>query len=269
MFCPKCRGHFLHEYECGVSSWGGGTFDSTILTGAQAKYQAFFNGPSRKNEFGGNTDIMAFAVYVVHQTLLQMPQFSAMFQSQKHMRFLMHLIAHHGFLRDQEPQFKNFYGEDPIVYVREYHLMNKYFQHSCYPNVMEIVCNGQLVMVTARPIKKGDQLFQSRISIDIDSMQERQKNLQNATGKKCFCGRCKGVTMNATKCRELLMEPAYRNLASTLLDPSDSTEKVEKAIENSVMLLRKYGLYGWCNEIQIILRSYQCLLYHHIAGCYT
>lgn len=310
MFCPKCFGHVLHEYECGVSLWGNGIFDSTILrqvrtilsvikmfstvnelmtfverllekpnhrplhlTDAEAKYQVFFNGPSNKQQWTiqnvGTIDMMAFAIYTVYRTVLEMPQINALFQSQKHLRFLMHLIGHHGLLPDEIPQFKNFYGEGPIEFAREYHLMNKYFQHSCYPNVFEVLANGQLAMITARVIKKGDQLFASRIFIDIESMQERHKILLDQTGKMCFCERCKGIAMDENKRTELSNEPMYRDLSSTLLDPSDSCEKVAQSIENSMMLLRKYGHHGWCNEIKTILLMCQRLLYHRIAGCYT
>lgn len=219
-----------------------------------------------------DTKLLALKIYHVYRTILQVPQIKAMFQSRKHLRFLMHLIGHTTSILKSVVEVKtvkhgavHFDGDPNVVYFgslviddadskffNEYHPILKYFQHSCYPNALRTVANGQAVMMTVRPIEQGEQVFKSRIPIDIERTMERQKHLS-----KCECPRCKGVFASPEQRRQLSSEPAFIELVENCSGTSDESEKT---IENCAILLRKYGHIDWCDEIKLVLLTYhKCL----------
>lgn len=160
--------------------------------------------------------------------------------------------------------------EKPTTFSDGHHLMDKYIKHSCYPNVLSILTNGQNVMVTARPIKKGEQILESQILIGIESTKERQNQLLKVLGKKCDCSRCRGVTASAAQRQQLSSDPAYRSgsfakwLIATFF--SDTNDSYKEVISDSVPLLQKYGHFEWCEEIQTVLKNYMAALYVRVAG---
>lgn len=129
---------------------------------------------------------------------------------------------------------------------KHFNLTQKYFRHSCYPNVLTILANGQNTMVTFRPIRKGESVSTSWVPVFDVSTLQRQSDLSQFMEKNCVCARCRGVVANAAERQQLSCDPIYQTL--------DTSTKV---IDDCVMLLRKHGRIGWCDEIEIVIKLYQ------------
>lgn len=250
----------------------------TNLADDHAKYRLFFNLPNTDYKSNSFVHYLPLMVYPVYQTILRVPEIKAMFRSQKHLRFLMHLIGHHHLIPPSNARFGGVTqpvppmpdDDSPTIFSNGHHIMDKYMRHSCYPNVLSIMTNGQNILVTARPIKKGEQVLESRILIGTASKQERQKQLFEELGKKCDCSRCRGITASVAERQRLRSDPAYQSSSfakwtiSNLL--SDTSDNHEEAIEDSVVLLQKYGHLDWCEELQSTLMNYMAPLYVRVAG---
>lgn len=312
MFCPDCQGHFLHEYECGLNLCGGCRTNSgflsdvrtilltckmfpsvdelmafveriqnkkempTHLTDFPSKYQVYYNSERRHNIFSTHAELLALLTYPKYRTILLVPQIKAMFQSRKHLRFLMHLIADTSFISNElilekkvnqvtvtsnaNPNVTHLASvvvenSDEPMYDAHYPLMD-YFPHSCFSNALRFIENGQTVMVTTRPIKKGEKVFKSKIPIEFDPKQQK-----SAPTCECSdCSRCNGVLADPEQRRQLSSEPTFIELMENW------TDKGKKTMENCAALLQKYGRLNWCDEIKLVLSVYHYCLRNR-ANC--
>lgn len=238
-----------------------------------SKYQVYLNTAVPKKSIDkiyDGDDTRALGIYPVFRTVLQVPHIRAMFQTQKRLRFLMHLIGQNllnfpDFTHFASLKFTKMSDPNSVSFDAGFYQMEKYFQHSCYPNTLAVVGNGQQAMITARPIKKGEQVFASCIPIALEPADERHKLCLNRIGVKCECKRCQGVTAEKSQRLEMLKNPVYRNFLSRL-EQNNSTGYDEIIDDDCVKLLRNFGRMNWCDEIKKVLQVYQGALYNRIAG---
>lgn len=315
MFCPNCHGHFLHEYECGLNVCGGCGINSdflcvvrsilltikmfpsvnelmafveeqirnkknkpTHLTDFESKYQVYFNSERHQNLFSNNIDLLAMKIYPMYRVLLQVPQIKAMFESRKHQRFLMHLIADTSFIMrgiitekkakqiavpsNADPNVTHLTSilvgssEEPALY--SYYPMMEYFPHSCYANAMRFTESGRTILITTRPIKRGEQVFKSNQPVEYADPKQQDPKL------KCECAdvfsRCKGVVADTEQRRQLAAEPAFVEIMQNW------GHKSKKTINNCTTLLQKYGRMDWCDEIKLVLIAYHSCLCIRVQG---
>lgn len=120
-------------------------------------------------------------------------------------------------------------------------------------------------MVTVRPIKKGDQLFEPRIPIRTEPTQKLKQ-----LDEHCVCSRCRGIMATSAERQQLSSEPLNRSLGDKWLNgklfKSEGSDKVKDVTEDYAMLLRKYGHIEWCEEINSVLVLYQGALYVRVIG---
>lgn len=312
MFCEDCQNHFLHEYECGLNICGPSAFNNDVmytvrdilltismfssidelmdfveeimnndlnvlpesLKNPQSKYEILFKSALRCEP--DSIDSMAFWIYPISTTILKIPQIKAMFQSEKQLRFLQHLISHHSLTSVSNARFgaptiqtvdEEF--EDPMMFCCYVNVMDRYFQHSCAPNVLTIAGDGRSVFVTAKPIKQGEQLFISHIPICIEPTDYRQEFLWEQVNMRCSCSRCKGVEATAIERLKLTSHPSFHFIMTHKKSPQISSatyKEIEEAIQHCVTLLDKYGRMKWCDELMAIIGKYQALLNIRVAG---
>lgn len=196
MFCPECQGHFLHEYECGLNFCGDSDFNRKIMEMVRSilltvklfptvdelmsfveqmlmtkelpesmfddrsKFQAFFNFPLKKHDM--SLVEMKKHIYPVFKTLLRIPHVNEMFRTEKHRRFLMHLIGHHKMLpeigagTECHKGLQGRSGASASVHISP--VMLSYFTHSCRSNVLNFTNGGKIILYSSRLIKNGEQL---------------------------------------------------------------------------------------------------------------
>lgn len=140
-------------------------------------------------------------------------------------------------------------------------LIERYFKHSCAPNVVTSENDGNRVFITVRPIKKGDQLTFSYFMFLLDSKEKRQQILWERKKMSCRCTRCQGVSASLTQSKQLAMDANYQEVALNFSPMIlNNTQKVRDLTEKCVTFLKKYDQTPWCNEIGTVVTAYIYLL---------
>lgn len=240
------------------------------LKSPQSKYEILFKSAIRsKSE---SIDSMAFWIYPVLKTILKIPTIKAMFQSKKHLRFMQHLICHHSLISVSNARFglptaqtidEEF--EDPMMFSSHINVMEKYFKHSCTPNLLNIAGDGRSVFVTLKPIKQGEQLFISHIPICIEPTNFRQEYLWEQMNMTCKCTRCKDICASAVERMECASDPSF-NFIMTHKQCEMTYKDIDEAIQHCVCFFRNYGRMKWCDELMAVIGKYQALLHVRVAG---
>lgn len=282
MFCPECHGHFLHKYECGLNFCGvnvvnSGTMgvirDVLLILNAfktvdelmvfvermlkkpnelpnnllddQTKFQALFNNAI--DGLHSSIDEMAGTVYPPYKTILKIPHVNKMFKSTKHRRFLMHLIAHQASISGHVAPVSDL---GRMTY-RIKTIMQTFFQQSCCSNVQRFCRDGKTVWYSVKSIKTGEQLVLPKVSVD---KMELMKDGRGVFNSKCQCHRCNGKTdrtFSPAQRKQLTSDPAYRFFqANKHYVP---IEHFKSMMDACVTVLRKYGEWNWCDQIQQVL----------------
>lgn len=101
----------------------------------------------------------AHIIYETYKCIMSMPKVGALFNSKEKRHFLMHLATHHYRIRKT-----NSYALTNVLSI---------VNHSCAPNLVNLVFQTKHLCITQRPVKKGGQLFVNYLFSDPD--ERRQK----------------------------------------------------------------------------------------------
>lgn len=230
------------------------------LTDAQSKYRAFFKLDPNVSD---QTNVEF--IFMTYQTIIVHPEMTAYFATAAQHRFLMHLIGHHlNIILSRELD-----TETCGYYKHPSHKINftaSYLNHSCTPNVLLTENNGYTVAITARPIKKNEQLFISYVKLG-SSKAKRWRDLAelNFNDFKCKCVSCETDTEPPSS-NEMISDQCYGFLYHTF--------KVEDLVNNTYTadqrefmrvvcchFLQKFGRECWTKEIRGVITVYYCLIH--------
>lgn len=188
---------------------------------------------------------MADCIVPIYKKLMGVQSIKRMFQAKKHGRFLQHLIGNHSIISPETGRQHD---------AREVYVMMKYFNQSCAPNTISVVVNGRLLFIAARPIKKGDELF--------DSTESRKRECCGKKHDTCECKLCKGIAKRATPAqrRQMASDPNFKYIEKVGAPSSwkkYDEEKLQTTITKCVAFLKEYGHFEWCDEIEKVMNLYQ------------
>ncbi|KAG4070276.1 hypothetical protein HA402_009839 [Bradysia odoriphaga] len=290
MFCSdECREHFLHKDECGkmmqceqmeqmrgiliaINSFANADdlmdfVEKAIksdgheipenLIEIRSKYRIFLklslDSKLCRSEFFG-----AQYVYPIYKYLLDIPRIRTFFNSLKHQRFLMHLIAHHVQIGHRNTRMiKQQTLSDKVMEMESQYsftgLLQKYFNHSCAPNVQMISFDNMSVYFTVRPVKKGESLQQSLFPFLQESRKVRQSVLLEQKEIVCKCIRCRGPNASYSMRQQMAQDPDYCYIASNGSSPKQILLCYQELVNRSVDFLTKYGRETWCDEISEVV----------------
>lgn len=193
----------------------------------KSKYHFFF-----KLNTSAPHDFALKSAYIVYEYAISLPKIHDLFNNDRKMHFLMHLIMHHCLnskTNSDASENSKFVG-----YVSS--LLN----HSCAPNVISLFLGNSIICVTGRPIQKGEQLF-TRYSYS------NRNSPTNDWGFDCKCEKCEPT--RAPLDRYLITsDPCYKYILKNQINidegaainqqlRSDWTIFYKKCIK----LLNKYG----------------------------
>ncbi|XP_031617209.1 SET and MYND domain-containing protein DDB_G0273589-like [Contarinia nasturtii] len=281
MFCSvECQKSVIHKYECGskwcdhplvnisltreirttlsainIFSTAGEMMDfieQTIqdkskklpenLADNKSKYRAYLRQQSCVDCIKSSD----YQINPIYDAILKIPKINEMFNSKKHRRFLMHLIAQHGLLGCHEPCC-NSINQTGIVEGDEISmksqinnaqsgLMATYFKHSTKPNMLSIRGDGISVGVAVRPIKKGEPILNSCIPLRMDASLR-----QTSSAKR----------------QQILSDPVYRYIyANHSYKQTFEDDKIRYILDKCISFLRKYGQFEWCAEVVFVMNIY-------------
>lgn len=138
-------------------------------------YREFFNLCRHHEELDEGAMFRKIAyTNIIYEAILSNTMLKPLFVTERHQRFLMHLILHHMEVISINPfdmvttaPIHNIYFEegkeeiDPkdLVYAQGIYLNGSIFNHSCIPNVLRLYDNNRMICKIVRPVQKGDQLY--------------------------------------------------------------------------------------------------------------
>ncbi|XP_055306395.1 SET domain-containing protein 3-like [Sitodiplosis mosellana] len=215
-----------------------------FLSDPKSKYHFFF-----KLSTSAPYSRALIETHKLYKTSMDLPKVGSLFDSDRKMRFLMHLTMHHILIYNSNA-FKS--GDSKYV-ANVTSLMN----HSCAANVISYPLRGYVIGVTGRTIRKGEQLF-INYSKELDGMpsNERKAELKSRRGFDCKCERCEPT--RAPNDRKLITaDPCYKYVAKNqhidiLHNQTESAIIKKKCVE----FLNKYGRSVWSLEIKLVTIVY-------------
>lgn len=288
MFCSAdCQSNRLHEYECGVK-FGHNRFGTSVMAtlrsilvaidlfssadalmnfveqtqkcdelvpatmkDATSQYRAYIKQETCVGKLYGNE--LGFCIAPIYKKLMSVESIKTMFQTKARTRFLQHLIGNHLLVTSGTASDTGRRHDESQVYM-----IMKYFQHSCTPNMISIPMNGRLLFITTRPIKKGEELF--------DSTESRKRDCcENKHRITCECKCCKGIAERVTpeQRRKMASDPNFKYIMAAG-EPSKlknhHEEKLQTTINKCVQFLKEYGHVAWCVEIDKVMSKYRDFL---------
>lgn len=151
---------------------------------------------------------------------MDLPTVKAQFDTLKKQRFLMHLIWQHKTISDVN-SFNQVLAEGDLIQATC--INYAFFNHSCIPNVLNDLVDNAQIVVTIRPVKKGEQLLvMYNDNFWSQHTEERQEYLERIYSFTCKCDRC---------------VPNYRPIDSLVMEMDPLYQFIENAYKSGVKCL--------------------------------
>lgn len=303
MFCSqKCAKHFVHEYECGLRFANESEKNGRVMVVVRLNLlflhkfstadelmcfvEQNIKGNSVRQQQSDDLEMFCdylklpynadltydesciFTTFCAYKMLLQIPMVMRKFQSEKHRRFLMHLVfMTFAIFHDNSIYFKSVdeYLNIDMQKIISCHtgVTKRYFKHSCAPNVAWLSYDGHGVFITIRRVKKGDQLFVcSMLEILMEPREKRQRQLYRFKGFICKCSRCEGVVATPEQQWLLKSDTDYMRILSEQRVFVEHNARSDP-MANYEAFLQKYGHIDWCEEIGHVVQIYVRLLFQN------
>lgn len=222
------------------------------LNDQKSKYKAFLKLYCRQYDQNDCNENL-LQTQKLFTLLLASSRIKLLFDCVEKERFLQHLLMHHFIvvLKNSYKDVDNRIGIAPIACL---------FNHSCAPNAFVGTVDNQIVSITTRPVKKGEQIFFSYIAEQFNnSTADRRDYLLKTFGFICECDKC---------------EPNYHpdNRARMTVDSSFDRicrSKMPTMIEEQIIVefLQRYGNFGnWCEPLDLVLLCYMMWLNNHLKN---
>ncbi|XP_055306313.1 uncharacterized protein LOC129570647 [Sitodiplosis mosellana] len=297
LMCPDCNGSILHKVECDAQVLFcdnyppvSDTFRSILLAmtmfedadelmnfiepivatdlsklppsinDEKSKYRGFLH--LAHDSFNLKEDTaMAFVNY---SSLMGHDTVSQYFHTEQHQRFLMHLVFHHFSALKSRGLSSTVVGFDDDTEQTDFtFLLATNFGHSCAPHLTLRIVDGYAVMVSVRPITKGQPVLLSQNEmILMNSVDERQQAMQDELGHKCNCERCEFQTSTPNvfiRDPRRAADPDFqfiiRQLNSNTRYDDANCEDFVKCAER---FLNKYGHQKWDDVLDTVFLCYYC-----------
>lgn len=295
LLCPDCNGSILHQVECDAQVLFSNnyppvsdTFRSILLAmtlfedadelinfvesivatdlsdipqsihDQKTKYRGFLQMTQNTIDMKEDPPI----AFINYTSLMGHATVNQYFHTEQHRRFLIHLVFHHFSALKIRGLNSIARGFDNVTEETDYSLiLSTNFEHSCAPHLTLRMVDGFAVMITCRPIKKGQRITLSQNEMIImNNVKERQKELQEEFGYECKCERCKLENdMSNIPDPRLLADRDFQFIIQQLNSNSrcdeQHSDQLAKCSEN---FLNKYGHHKWNEALDIAFLTYYC-----------
>lgn len=293
LLCPNCNENILHKVECDAQvlfcrkyQSVSDTFRSILLAmdlfddadklmefvepiiatdlssipqkinDQMSKYCAFLHF-ANQDAFDWKDD--AAMVFIIYSALMGHGTVNQYFSTERHRRFLMHLVFHHLCAMKCSVFNSTVLGFDNVTEKSDCLIIGTNFGHSCAPHLTLQMIDGHAVMITVRPIKSGQRVLLSQNDmIILEDVEERQHELQQDFGWKCDCERCimEMTTSNVIIHNpQMFTDPDFQFILHQINNNDAQTDEIMKCAEN---FLNKYGHQKWDDLLDMIFLCYYC-----------
>lgn len=217
---------------------------------AQMQYALFLKSDRMIHDTDPYQNVLKYVTYTL---LMAIPSINEKFNTKKKQRFLLHLIWQHKNIMDRSSftqtladtrhELKD--GENNISATCN---INGLFNHSCIPNLFNDFVGNKQILITTRPVKKGEQLFvcyEQRLWSE--SPIERRKHLKRIYDFNCKCARCKPYAVD----NSIESDPIYRCIEQSM-GKTFTAAKRKMLKEKCYDFMRKYAHVACSNEIVLV-----------------
>lgn len=230
------------------------------LVDAQSKYRAFFQSIPDWRSYVLSLE----HAYLFYHRLLEQDEMATFFHTDAHRRFLMHLVQHHILMILHGAFNKRIAPIGGLDITDTYiNIVAKHLKHSCIPNVCHVLKGGSISCTVIRPIKKGEELFISYVTLhDFGSEAQRQLVLMERN-VDCNCSRCAGLSLPSNPQRKSdsnfqFVQKMFQK--KSLYDGLYDREQIDMMKENCFEFLRQYGRQRCSSETYRIIDVLYLLL---------
>ncbi|XP_055295206.1 SET and MYND domain-containing protein 4-like [Sitodiplosis mosellana] len=219
---------------------------------AKSQYRLFLSIQPSINEH--DKDDLMFDAQKIYIILQSTPTIKILFGSVAKQRFLQHLVLHH-LLVTVRNRFQVSADGDHLK-TTEIASITCIFNHSCYPNAFNHVIDNQSVLITIRPVEKGEQLFISYLGEETEKSTDfRRMSLMNDFGFFCECDKCVPRCSRSDRVA-MEMDSYFKYIKQNYKIAFD--EKVRRIAlkEVCIRFLNKYGHLPWSDELNLVTFCY-------------
>lgn len=139
--------------------------------------------------------VNAQQVITAYDIIIKFPKIERLFQDNPSRNFLQNLLAHFlGILENNAFGIDRFFvpdNDNGLVSGVQIYETFSYFNHSCSPNVIHVIENNVMYLISSRQINANEELCISYKNFTADDhTAERQQQLREGWGFQCNCVRC-------------------------------------------------------------------------------
>lgn len=201
--------------------------------------------------------------FITYQFLMAIPAITARFDTLKKQRFLMHLIWQHKVISDRHSFYQTL-ASDSGGRIQATCPIQSLVNHSCVPNVYNDLVGNKQVLITLRPVKKGQQLFVTyKEDLMRQSTEQRQEYLEQIFGFKCKCSRCEPKIRPADRLA-MALDPIYQFIEQNQLHQRQRTVHRDDShivLKQKCMdFMTKYGHSPSSDELVAVMRTFMACL---------
>lgn len=194
--------------------------------------------PSEKVEYGN--------VIEAFDKIWDLPRVRELFEAKEAKQFILQFLAHNIAVIQPNGFQTTLKGTHGNLIYDSFSLFN----HSCSPNVFNIMRGNIMVGITGRHIKSGEQLFISYCYMGYEKKEKRRKVLKKHWNFTCDCERCRDV--NEITEAELKAEKAKDDLYQLEKELNDPIEyNHERGVQ---MLVYREQLRSYSIDNKIFLK---------------
>ncbi|XP_055297732.1 SET and MYND domain-containing protein 4-like [Sitodiplosis mosellana] len=189
----------------------------------------------------------------VYSELMSIEEIKEKVHSNEEERFLQHLLLYHLYIVKCN-SFQN-------KMTGGMFLIQKLFNHSCAPNLLQYFDANKTICFASRKIKKGEQLFVTYGMADFWSQPAylRQDILYSVYGFRCKCIKCSSQWPISSE--YIKADPEYIDLGYEMKHYEfDDAEVCDILKEKCLALLRRYDEITWNIELDDICNFFVKLL---------
>lgn len=234
------------------------------MNDAQSKYRGFlqlFVKPRLSKK------VVLDHSYIIYKELLSRDSIKTKFDTQDKRNFLKHLVVH-----CQCTVHSNSFN---CVQQKSLFIIFSYINHSCASNLVYANHGNQMMCITVRPVKAGDQLyvnyFQPLAKNDptVFELQQLGKIISLNFSFKCQCEKCKSTKWLRSGGRFksdpqfIALEKELDKFLANCLQHTDPTLKRKTSLtlqSKCIELLNKYGDEQWNKGIDTLAHGLSSLL---------
>lgn len=200
----------------------------------------------------------------LHKTFLSHEITSRYFGTMRHRRFLAHLIMHHIEVISKFGTKTYDNGENGCIEITA--PIASYLNHSCAPNAAKFLLDSSMIVVTMRPIAKGEQLFVSYCDVR-KSDKERKNILLSKHHFQCMCERCQPIYSSEAQPIQYL-DQIHADMTENFVKENfthlaSNNQGIRKELAQRLLeVLHVFGRMPWNHTISWAYVVYSILLSH-------